>query len=46
MEGMYRWKWMPKFMVIAPQGGYVFENSIDDEILEICPIYQTPVELL
>ena len=33
-------------MVIAPQGGYVFENSIDHEIIEICSIYQTPVEFL
>ena len=44
MEGTY----MPKFMVIAliHVGGYGFENSIDHEILEICSIYQTPVELL
>ena len=27
-------------MVIAPQGDYVFENSIDFIIIEICFIYQ------
>ena len=33
-------------MVIATQGGFVFENTIDQEILDICSIYQTPVKLL
>ena len=33
---------MPKSMIVAPQGGYVFENSMGLEIIEICFIYQTP----
>ena len=33
-------------MVIALQGDYVFENRIDLEIIEICFIYQTPIEFL
>ena len=33
-------------MVIAPQGGFVFENRIDLEIIKICFIYQTPIEFL
>ena len=37
---------MHKFMVIAPQDGFVFENRIDLEIIEICFIYQTPIEFL
>ena len=35
---------MHKFMVKTPQGGYVFENRIDLEIIEICFIYQTPID--
>ena len=31
-------------MFMAPPGGYVFENSIDLEIIEICFINQTLVE--
>ena len=29
-----------------PNYGYVFENSKDHEIIEICSVYQTPVEFL
>ena len=37
---------MPQFMVITLQGGYVFDNSIDHDIIEIYSIFQTPVEFL
>ena len=37
---------MHEFMDIAPHDGYVFENRIDLEIIEISFIYQTPIEFL